>query len=239
VRPLLEARSLGCRYGASWVVQHLSLAVGPGEVYALLGANGAGKTTTLSAFLGFVHPSEGSVHVSGVDVAQDPDQARQKLGYLPEQVALAPHLTALETMELLVAVGTGRTCTSKELSERLSAGGVPEAAHRQRMATLSKGTRQKVALAALAARGAEVLLLDEPTSGLDPLAANELSALVREACARGAAVLMATHDLFRAAELGTRVGILRAGRLVQELDPRALGASGLERLYLEQMRVAS
>lgn len=96
--------------------------------------------------------------------------------------------------------------------------------------------RQKVGIAIALAKKAEVLLLDEPTSGLDPKASNEFSELLKKLSSQGCAVLMATHDLFRAKESGTRVGIMRHGKLVAELSTDELGHADLERIYLENMR---
>jgi ABC-2 type transport system ATP-binding protein len=110
----------------------------------------------------------------------------------------------------------------------------PEAADK-RVSTYSKGMRQKVGIAIALAKNAKALLLDEPTSGLDPKAANEFSALLTTLSDDGVAVLMATHDLFRAKESGTRVGIMRQGRLVRTLDTIEVGHADLERIYLEHM----
>jgi ABC-2 type transport system ATP-binding protein len=104
------------------------------------------------------------------------------------------------------------------------------------VATYSKGMRQKVGIAIALAKKAEALLLDEPTSGLDPQASNEFSELLKVMSGRGVAVLMATHDLFRAKESGTPVGIMKHGRLVATLSTADIGHADLERLYLEHMR---
>ena len=103
------------------------------------------------------------------------------------------------------------------------------------MRTYSKGMRQKVGVAIALAKRAGALLLDEPTSGLDPKASNEFSALLLQLKAEGAAILMATHDLFRAKETGTRIGIMKQGRLVQELSTDEVSHADLERIYLEHM----
>lgn len=104
------------------------------------------------------------------------------------------------------------------------------------MGAYSKGMRQKVGIGIALAKKASALLLDEPTSGLDPQASNEFSGLLKMLSGDGCAVLMATHDLFRAKEAGTRVGIMRRGRLVRELSTAEIDHADLERIYLEQMR---
>ncbi len=105
-----------------------------------------------------------------------------------------------------------------------------------RISTYSKGMRQKVGIALAVAKKAEVLLLDEPTSGLDPSASNEFSELLTKLSKQGVAILMATHDLFRAKETGTRIGIMNGGKLVAELNTEEIGHSDLEKIYLEHIR---
>jgi ABC-2 type transport system ATP-binding protein len=145
------------------------------------------------------------------------------------------NLTGLENLEYFSRLA-GYDDLSQEQLEGLfeQVGLTPEVAAR-RVATYSKGMRQKVGIAIALAKQAEALLLDEPTSGLDPKAANEFSELLAQMSADGTAVLMATHDLFRAKESGTRVGIMKRGELVAILDTAAVGHADLERIYLEHM----
>jgi len=113
--------------------------------------------------------------------------------------------------------------------------GLPAGAAEKRVGTYSKGMRQKVGIAIAIAKKAKALLLDEPTSGLDPKAANEFSEQLKKLSGSGAAILMTTHDLFRAKESGTRVGIMKHGRMVAMLRTEDLGHADLERIYLEHM----
>lgn len=232
---MLTAIGLCKRYGDHLALDHLDLHVAPGEVYCLLGSNGAGKTTTLNLFLDFVARSSGVARVADLDVAEHPIESKRRLAYLPEQVMLYGNLTGLENLEYFVGLA-GRALDRHEALDALVQVGLSPESATQRVKRYSKGMRQKVGLAIALARRASALLLDEPTSGLDPAAANEfgrqLSALARS----GVAVMMATHDLFRAKELGTRVGIMKRGRLVAELETASVGHADLERLYLEHMR---
>ena len=207
----------------------------PGEVFCLLGANGAGKTTTIHLFLGFLKPSSGRAEVGGVDVASAPLEARRRLAYIPEQVQLYGSLSGLENLAYLTALADRDPLDEEALLAALERAGLePEDASR-RLSTYSKGMRQKVAVAVALAKGAEALLLDEPTSGLDPKAANELSGLLRQLSEEGVAVLMATHDLFRAKEVGHRLGIMKRGRLLDVLDASGVDHGQLEDIYLEHM----
>ena len=233
---MLQASGLTKRYGDLTALDHLDLTVGSGEVFCLLGANGAGKTTTINLFLGFVRPSEGHASVKGLDVAAHPLQTKRSLAYLPEQVMLYRHLTGIENLRYFSTLGGGREYSADELVAFCEQSGLDADDASRRVATYSKGMRQKVGLAVALARQAEVLLLDEPTSGLDPKAASEFCARLSAMAADGVAVLMATHDLFRATDTGTRVGIMKHGRLVTTLETSQIGHADLERIYLEHMR---
>ncbi len=233
--PLLEARGLSKDYGATRALDSLDLAIAPGEVYCLLGPNGAGKTTTINLFLGFVAPSAGQALVSGLDVSTHDRETKQRLAYIPEQVMLYRNLSGLENLEYFAALGGKGSLGRERFTEILVDAGLERDAVDRRVSEYSKGMRQKVGIAIAIAKEADALLLDEPTSGLDPKASNEFSALVEHLRKRGVAVLMATHDLFRAKDTGTRVGIMRYGRLVTELSTDEIGHADLERIYLEHM----
>ena len=234
-RPLLEARGLSKRYGATQAVDSLDLTIGPGEVYCLLGPNGAGKTTTINLFLGFVVPSAGRALVTGLDVSTHDRETKRRLAYIPEQVMLYRNLSGLENLEYFAALGGRDSLGRERLTDILAEAGLERGAVDRRVSEYSKGMRQKVGIAIAIAKQVNALLLDEPTSGLDPKASNEFSALIGQLRKRGVAVLMATHDLFRAKETGTRVGIMRYGRLATEMSTDEIGHADLERIYLDHM----
>ncbi len=221
--PLLEMSNITVAYGAHRVLDGISLGVGAGEIYALLGGNGAGKSTTLSALLGFIQPTAGDVRVGGIDPARDPDAARRMIAYLPESVALYEHLSARENTAYLLALAD-QAQQDKAIEEAFSATGLQADAWDKRLAGFSKGMRQKVAIAVALLRHVPVLLLDEPTSGLDPRATADFNRLVEQVRDRGAAVLMVTHDLLSAADIADRIGFLEHGRIVDEVT-----ASGPDR----------
>lgn len=228
----LIARALTRRYGEVTALDALDLEVHAGELYCLLGANGAGKTTTINLFLGFLAPSSGVALVCGRPITPEEPEGRRQVAYIPETVMLYRNLTGVENLEYFTALGTGSAPSRDAMMQLLAEVGLSADQARQRVGGYSKGMRQKVGIAVAMAREARVLLLDEPTSGLDPRASNEFSGLLATLRARGAAILMATHDLFRAKESGTRVGIMKQGRLVAQLDTEAVGHADLEQLYL-------
>jgi ABC-2 type transport system ATP-binding protein len=232
---VLHAQQLTKSYGTVQALKQLDLQVRPGEIYCLLGANGAGKTTTINLFLGFVAPSSGSASVAGIDVSRDPIAARHQLAYIPETVTLYGALSGFENLEYFARLSGQRHDRAALLQFLVRAGLAPDA-HDRPLKGYSKGMRQKVGVAIALAKRARALLLDEPTSGLDPKASNEFSELILTLARDGAAILMATHDLFRAKETGTRVGIMREGVLMAEFAAADLTHSQLEQAYLDHMK---
>ena len=215
-------------------VDSLTLTVAPGELFALLGPNGAGKTTTINCFLGFVAPDSGRAIVAGLNVAQHPLESKRRLAYIPEQVNLYGHFSGVENLAYFSELA-GHRYDRTELRSLLAQAGLQAEAHELRVATYSKGMKQKVGIAIALAKKAQALLLDEPTSGLDPSASHEFSRLLKKLRDRGLAILMATHDLFRAKQDADRVGLMRHGRLAHTLTAAALAHTDLEKLYLETM----
>jgi ABC-2 type transport system ATP-binding protein len=185
--------------------------------------------------LNFVQPTSGTARINGIDVTRSPLDTKKYVAYIPETVALYKNLTGLENLEYFTALAGRGDYTRPQLREFFERVGLHGEAVERRVATYSKGMRQKVGIAMALAKDARALLLDEPTSGLDPQAANEFSTLLAQLSEQGAAVLMATHDLFRAKESGTSVGIMKHGRLVRTLSTAEIGHADLERIYLEHM----
>ncbi|MEO1046082.1 MAG: ABC transporter ATP-binding protein [Pseudomonadota bacterium] len=235
---MLEAKGLTKTFGSVRALDNLNLKVEAGEIVCLLGANGAGKTTTINLFLGFLEPTSGTALVNGVDVVSAPRETKQHLAYIPEQVALYPQLSGIENLDYFMRLA-GLKQSKTELLAVLEQSGLDAKAASRRASSYSKGMRQKVGIAIALAKDARALLLDEPLSGLDPSAANGLCLLLKQLRDDGRAILMATHDVFRAKEIGTRIGIMKAGHLVDMLDTASLGADEIERIYLAHMQAPS
>ncbi|AIM38378.1 ABC transporter ATP-binding protein [Sphingobacterium sp. ML3W] len=213
----------------------LSLSVSEGEIYGLLGPNGAGKSTTLNILLGFLKPDNGRALVNGNDTSTDTLKARKQIGYIPENVSLYPYLTGIENLDYFCKLA-GINYKKSELADFLTACGLQQDAHGKKTETYSKGMRQKVGIAIAYAKKAKVYLLDEPASGLDPLASNELSVLLKKLATEGAAILMASHDIFRVRETCNKIGILKNGVLVKEMQTSEVTANQLEKIYLDYMQ---
>lgn len=229
---MLQAKNLTKTYGTQTALNNLNLTINEGEIFALLGQNGAGKTTTINCFLGFIEPSSGSASVNGISVADNALETKKHLAYIPETVMLYPNLTGIENLEFFSSLA-GFKYLNEELSLFLSKAGLQKEAHSQRLSGFSKGMRQKVGIAIAIAKKAKALLLDEPTSGLDPKASNEFSEILRELSKNGTAILMATHDIFRAKEVAHRIGIMKEGNLVSVINAKDISANELEALYLQ------
>ncbi len=228
---MITANGLSKQYKNTIALHHLHLHIEAGSIYALLGANGAGKSTTINLFMGFIEPTAGEAFIGGKLVKAGGADTKSLLSYIPENVMLYPHLTGLQNLGFFSGLN-GRRYTDGELSDFLNRAGLQATAHRQKVGTYSKGMRQKVGIALALAKRAKALFLDEPTSGLDPLASNEFSGLLHTLKGEGVAVLMVTHDLFRAKETADRIGIMKEGRLRTEVAADSLSATALEELYV-------
>ncbi len=234
---ILKADDLSKRYeDGVLALDHLNLNVRAGEVYCLLGANGAGKTTTINLFLNFIPPTTGTCYINGVDVTKDPLEAKKYVAFVSENVMLYGNFTARQNLDFFAKLG-GKTALTKnayyQVMRRVS---LQEKAFEQRVKTFSKGMRQKLGISIAIIKDAPAILLDEPTSGLDPKAAEEFLEILQELKSEGKAIFMSTHDIFRAKEIGDRVGIMKEGRLVLERTREELQFEDLVKIYIDYMK---
>ena len=209
--PAILCEGLTKQYGGTLALDGLDLAITEGEVYGYLGPNGAGKTTTIRLLLGLHRPTGGRAKLFGVDAWGDPVRAHRRVAYVAGEPFLWPSLTGAETLDFLAQVHGGvDTGYRDELVERFALDS------NKKIRALSKGNRQKVQLIAALSTRADLLLLDEPTAGLDPLMEMVFRDCVQEAKARSQTVFLSSHILSEVEVLCDRVGILRAGRLVEQ-----------------------
>jgi len=235
---MIEARDLTKRYeDGVLALDHLNLKVEDGEIFCLLGANGAGKTTTINLFFDFIQPTGGRAVIDGIDVTADPIEAKKHASYVSENVMLYGNFTARQNLDFFTRLAGRSDVTKDQYSMVLRRVGLQERAFDQRVKSFSKGMRQKLGIAIAILKAAPNVLLDEPTSGLDPKAAADFMELLLELRGEGKAILMSTHDIFRAKAHADRVGIMKEGRLVMVRTREELTGEDLERLYLEYMQV--
>lgn len=234
--PMLEAAELTKRYeDGILALDHVSFTVYPGQIFAMLGGNGAGKTTTINLFLNFIEPTEGEARIDSLVTHKEPLRAKAKVAFVSENVMLYPQFTAMQNVEFFTRLGGRVQVTRDECHAVLCRVGLHEDAHHKRLKGFSKGMRQKCGIAIAILKNAPAILLDEPTSGLDPQAGFEFIRLLQALRAEGKAILMSTHDIFRAKEVADVVGIMNNGRLVMQQRATDLAGRDLEQLYMQHM----
>jgi len=224
---MIHLQNIQKSFNGQKALDNLSLEIQAGEIYGLLGANGAGKSTTLNLLLGFLTPDSGTISMG--------KNSKTDVGYIPENVNLYPYLSGIENLDYFCKLA-GLKYKENELSDFLTECGLAKEAHNKRTETYSKGMRQKVGIAIAYAKKAKFYLLDEPASGLDPVASNELSELLKKLASNGATILMASHDIFRVRETCNRIGILKHGKLVKEMNANEVSSNELENIYLNFMQ---
>ena len=234
---MLSAIDLTKRYeDGTLALDHLNLEVNAGEIFCLLGANGAGKTTTINLMLDFIPPTSGTATINGIDVTQDPLEAKKYVSYLSENVMLYGNFTARQNLDFFTKLGGKRNVSREEYYASMRRVALPEKAFEQRVKAFSKGMRQRLGIAIVIMKDAPVILLDEPTSGLDPRGAADFVDTLMELRDEGKAIFMSTHDIFRAKQFADRVGIMREGRLVMVRTREELEQENLETIYLDYMK---
>ncbi len=234
--PLLEAVDLTKRYeDGALAVNNVSFSVRPGEIFAMLGGNGAGKTTTINMFLNFLEPTSGEARIAGIPTHTEPLKAKKHVAFVSENVMLYTNFTAIQNLDYFVRLGGKTNCTKDDYRNVLLRVGLQEEAHNKKLKGFSKGMRQKCGIAIAILKDAPAILLDEPTSGLDPKSGFEFMQLLESLRSEGKAILMSTHDIFRAKESADTIGIMRQGNLVMQKKRSELSGEDLEKLYMNYM----
>jgi ABC-2 type transport system ATP-binding protein len=234
--PLVVVDRLTKRFGSATAVDGISFAIPQGEIFGFLGPNGAGKTTTIKMLTGLLQPTSGRASVGGYNVATHPLEAKRLFGYVPDEPALYPKLTAIEFLNFVGDV--------YEMPPRRKAQRIRELLALFELAgdagvlleSFSHGMRQKVALCAALLHEPKVYFLDEPTVGLDPKSARMLKDIVRAVTRSGGSVMLSTHIMEIAESLCDRVAIIDRGRIaaigtVPELREQR-GRHTLEEIFL-------
>ncbi len=225
---VIEAEGLTKRYNGAAAVDHVSFQVSRGEIFGLLGPNGAGKTTTILMLLGLTDLTEGEARVLGHDPEREPLAVKRRVGYLPDSVGFYDHMTAAENLRYTARLMGMREAEREDrMAAALRRVELTEVAD-NRVATFSRGMRQRLGLAEILMKEAAVAILDEPTSGLDPQATLELLDMIRALKREGVSVLLSSHLLDRVQSVCDRVALFQAGKIVligtvAELGRQVLG----------------
>ena len=226
---MIEVRNFTMRYYGPPAVDDISFDIPEGAIVGFLGPNGAGKTTTMRALTGFLPPTEGEIRIAGYDVVRDPIRARGSIGYLPENVALYPEMRVREYLryraDLEGVSSADRKARVDDVVDRCLLDDVAD----RITGTLSKGYKQRVALAGALVHRPPILILDEPTVGLDPKQIIKIRELIKE-LGKERTVLLSTHILPEVEAVCDRVLIIDRGKIVgqgtpEELRRRGSGAS--------------
>ena len=229
---MIEIEHLTKRYGAVTAVSDLSLTIDSGQIYGFLGPNGAGKSTTMNIMTGCLSATEGTVHIGGYDIFEEPRQAKKLIGYLPEQPPLYLNESPLEYLRF---VGEAKGLRGEALREQMDAvmeqTGITAMAHR-RIAALSKGYRQRVGIAQALLGDPQVVVLDEPTVGLDPIQIIEIRDLIRE-LGRSHTVIFSSHILSEVQTVCDQIIMIAHGKLAAFDTP-----ANLEKQLLSPSEIA-
>ncbi len=226
----IETNDLGKRYGEVKAVQHLSLRVAEGKIYAFLGLNGAGKTTTIRMLLGMIKPTYGTAQVLGTEVNLGSREPWASVGYLVETPHAYPELTVKENLEVARRMHPGTSLKVVDNTiERMGLADYVEI----RAGHLSHGNAQRLGIAKALLHNPKLLILDEPTIGLDPAGIVEIRELLLELTHKqGVTVFMSSHILAEVSRLAWRIGIIHKGHLLQELDMNELERNRRKRIIL-------
>jgi len=242
--PSVEIRDVTCKFGDFVAVDQVSLQVDRGEVFGFVGPNGAGKTTLIRAMCGLLEPSDGELHVAGVDVRRHPRRLAHRIGYMSQRFSLYLDMTSRENLAFFGGVyglyGQAKRDTIARTSSQLNLDGLLD----RKVGDLSGAVRQRLALACSILHRPEVVFLDEPTSGVDPLSRNRFWELINLLSAAGVTVFVTTHYLDEA-RFCDRLGLMVRGRLlargtIEDLR-QAIGApahASVEEIFVRHVRAA-
>jgi ABC-2 type transport system ATP-binding protein len=216
----LVIENLTKKYNDFVALNNVSIRIGSGQVVGLLGPNGAGKSTLLKIIVGILRPTSGSVQLDGINILKNPEAAKKIIGYVPENASLYPNLTA---REFLTFVGKIRAVPDEDLAEKISSSLKTFDIEEKRdslIGSLSKGTKQKVAIIASTLHDPTFLVLDEPLSGLDPRTQRFVNQWIANTAAKGTSVFLSTHNLDIAQEYASKIAIIDKGKIIAmgELD---------------------
>src|SRR2546426_5905421 len=211
---MIELDHVTKKYGSKLAVDDLSLRIERGELFAFLGPNGAGKTTTIKMMCGLLFPTSGRVRIAGFSLADEGEQARRVISYVPDQPFLYEKLTGREVLQFIADMyGMPPERARTRMDEMIETFGLTTFVD-DLTESYSHGMRQRTVFAAALLHEPEVLIVDEPTVGLDPKSIRLLKNLLRKQADGGTTVFLSTHSLDVAQELADRIGVVNHGRLI-------------------------
>ena len=235
---MIELKDLTKKYGAFQAVNHLNLSVKKGEVFGFIGPNGAGKTTTIKMMGGILAPTAGTVTIAGINMQKEPENAKSKIGFIPDRPYLYEKLTGMEFLKFTADLyGVSAAAFQSRAFKILKKFSLDDWAQAL-IESYSHGMKQRLIMSAALLHEPQVIIVDEPMVGLDPAAIIMVKGLFRSLAADGVTIFMSTHTLKFAEDTCDRIGVINRGRLIamgttQELQREAnVSEADLERVFL-------
>jgi ABC-2 type transport system ATP-binding protein len=235
---MIELKNLTKRFGNILAVNQLNLSVPKGEIFGFIGPNGAGKTTTLRMMGGVIAPTEGSVMIDGINMADDPENAKKRIGFIPDRPFLYEKLTGMEFLKFMADLFSIEEEMFYKKSERVLKQFSLDHWSNELIESYSHGMKQRLIISAAIFHDPKVIVVDEPMVGLDPAGIRMVKDLFRSLAKEGTTIFMSTHTLSVAEDVCDRIGIIHRGSLIaigtiQELKQRARVREGdLEEVFL-------
>ena len=236
LKSLIELKNLTKQYGKITAVKNLTLSVSQGEIFGFIGPNGAGKTTTISMLAGLLIPTSGTVSVCGIDMLTAPEEAKRKIGYIPDRPYLYEKLTAMEFLKFTADLfQMPQSDFQRQAESELFRFSLLDWAD-ELIESFSHGMKQRLIMCAALIHNPELVVVDEPMVGLDPSAIRMVKGLLKDLAEGGTTVFMSTHTLQIAQDLCDRIGVIHKGRLIAEGTVEELKKTArAERADLEQV----
>ena len=211
---MIELKSLTKKYGDYTAVDDLNLSVQKGEIFGFIGPNGAGKTTTIKMIGGILAPSAGTVKITGIDIQQEPEKAKGKIGFIPDRPYLYEKLTGMEFLKFTADLyGVPDDIFSQKAQQNLEMFSLADWSD-ELIESYSHGMKQRLIMSAALLHDPEVIIVDEPMVGLDPMAILMVKDLFQHLAQKGVTVFMSTHTLAVAEEICNRIGVINKGQLI-------------------------
>ena len=211
---MIDLKNLTKKYSGFTAVNNLNLLVPKGEIFGFIGPNGAGKTTTINMVGGILSPTAGSVTICGVDMAINPEQAKRKIGFIPDRPYLYEKLTAMEFLKFTADLYNVAEGTFMEKSKKLLDKFFLADWSNDLIESYSHGMKQRLVMTAALLHEPEVIVVDEPMVGLDPVAIKMVKDLFKRLAGKGVTIFMSTHTLQVAEDICDRIGIIHKGSLI-------------------------
>jgi ABC-2 type transport system ATP-binding protein len=235
---MIELKDITKSYADFRAVNGLNLSVAKGEVFGFIGPNGAGKTTTIKMMGGVLKPTTGTVTIAGINMQERPEEAKRKIGFIPDRPYLYEKLTGMEFLKFTADLyGVGQNGFHKKATKNLEIFSLADWSD-ELIESYSHGMKQRLIMAAALLHDPEVIIVDEPMVGLDPAAIMMVKNLFRQLAQKGATIFMSTHTLKVAEDICDRIGIITKGKLIasgttSDLQREAnVSSADLEQVFL-------